>query len=88
MTIVSTADLLAILPELLVMTGGCLLLVLDPSTPQHRKDWLTYLSLAILGAAFVVSYWYMGAFAVAPRPASTQIDSESPPTRPPPYVAR
>src|SRR5207245_150240 len=30
MTVVSTADLLAILPELLVMTGGCLLLVLAP----------------------------------------------------------
>jgi NADH-quinone oxidoreductase subunit N len=65
MTVVSTADLLAILPELLVITGGCLLLVLAPLTPQHRKEWLTYLSLATLGAAFVVSYWFTG----APRPA-------------------
>jgi NADH-quinone oxidoreductase subunit N len=64
-TVVSTADLLAILPELLVVTGGCLLLVLDPLTPQHRKEWLTYLSLATLGAAFVVSYSFTG----APRPA-------------------
>src|SRR3989442_834239 len=69
MTVVSTADLLAILPELLVMTGGCLLLVLAPLTPPHRKEWLTYLSLATLGAAFVVSYWFMGAFAGVPRPA-------------------
>jgi len=69
MTVVSTADLLAILPELLVMTGGCLLLVLAPLTPPHRKEWLTYLSLATLGAAFVVSYWFMGAFTGAPRPA-------------------
>jgi NADH-quinone oxidoreductase subunit N len=67
MTVVSTADLVAILPELLVITGGCLLLVLDPLTPQHRKDWLTYLSLASLGAAFVVGYWFMGAYTVSPR---------------------
>src|SRR5438132_14111042 len=69
MTVVSTADLLAILPELLVMTGGCLVLVLDPLTPQHRKEWLTYLSLATLGVAFVVGYWFMGSFRGAPRPA-------------------
>src|SRR2546422_183486 len=69
MTVVSTADLLATLPELLVMTGGCLVLVLDPLTPQHRKEWLTYLSLATLGVAFVVGYWFMGSFRGAPRPA-------------------
>jgi len=69
MTVVSTADLLAILPELLVMTGACLVLVLDPLTPQHRKEWLTYLSLATLGVAFVVGYWFMGSFRGAPRPA-------------------
>src|SRR3989449_6149444 len=69
MTVVSTADLLAILPELLVMTGGCLVLVLDPLTPQHRKEWLTYLSLATLGVAFVVGYWFMGSFTGAPRTA-------------------
>jgi NADH-quinone oxidoreductase subunit N len=69
MTFVSTADLLAILPELLVMAGGCLVLVLDPLTPQDRKDWLAYFSLGTLGAAFVVSYWFMGAFTGLPRPA-------------------
>src|SRR5438034_131138 len=69
MTVVSTADLLAILPELLVMTGGCLLLVLDPLTPQHRKDWLAFLGLATLGAAFVVGYWLKGSFTGTPRPA-------------------
>jgi NADH-quinone oxidoreductase subunit N len=68
-TFVSTADLLAILPELLVMAGGCLVLVLDPLTPQDRKDWLAYFSLGTLGAAFVVSYWFMGAFTGLPRPA-------------------
>ena len=61
MTFVSTADLLAILPELLVMAGGCLVLVLDPLTARDRKDWLAYFSLAVLGAAFVVGYWFLGA---------------------------
>src|SRR3989442_12845086 len=51
------------------MTGACLLLVLATLTPPHRKEWLTYLSLATLGAALVVSYWFMGAFTGAPRPA-------------------
>ncbi|MEK9172211.1 MAG: NADH-quinone oxidoreductase subunit N, partial [Nitrospirota bacterium] len=69
MTFVSTADLLAILPELLVMAGGCLVLVLDPLTSKDRKDWLAYFSLAVLGAAFVVGYWFMGALTGSPRPA-------------------
>src|SRR2546422_11367093 len=38
-------------------------------SPQHRKEWLTYLSLATLGVAFVVGYWFMGSFRGAPRPA-------------------
>ena len=69
MTFVSTADLLAILPELLVMAGGCLVLVLDPLTPKDRKDWLAYLSLAALAAAFVVGYTLMGPFTGFPRRA-------------------
>ena len=60
MTIVTPGDLLAILPELLVMTAGCLVLILDPLTAGDRKDRLAYLSLATLGAAFVASYWFMG----------------------------
>jgi NADH-quinone oxidoreductase subunit N len=67
MTFVSTADLLAILPELLVMAGGCLVLVLDPLTSKDRKDWLAYFSLAVLGVAFVVGYWFMGALTGSPR---------------------
>jgi NADH-quinone oxidoreductase subunit N len=69
MTFVSTADLLAILPELLVMTAGCLVLVLDPLTPKNRKDWLAYLSLAALAAAFVVSYMLFGPLTGFPRRA-------------------
>ena len=55
MTFFSTADLLAILPELLVMTAGCLVLVLEPLTPEARKDWLIYFSLATLGVAFIAA---------------------------------
>jgi len=69
MTFVSTADLLAILPELLVMTAGCLVLVLDPLTPKDRKDWLAYVSLAALATAFVVSYVLMGPLTGFPRRA-------------------
>lgn len=60
MTVVSPGDLLAILPELLVMAAGCLVLVLDPLTPPDRKDRLAYFSLGALGVAFMVSYWFMG----------------------------
>ncbi len=65
---VSTADLLAILPELLVMAGGCAVLVLAPLTSHDRKDWLAYFSLAVLGAAFVVGYWFLGPLTGLPRP--------------------
>jgi NADH-quinone oxidoreductase subunit N len=59
MIVFSPSELLAILPELIVMTAGCLVLVLDPLTSAARKKWLVYLSLASLGAAFVVAYWFM-----------------------------
>lgn len=68
MTFVSTADLLAILPELMVMAGGCLVLVLAPVISEARKEWVAYLSLAVLSAAFVVSYWFMGPLIGSPRP--------------------
>jgi len=34
------ADLVTILPELIVVSVACLLFVLDPVTPSHRKDLL------------------------------------------------
>ena len=34
------ADLVTILPEIIVVSVACLLLVLDPITPSHRKDLL------------------------------------------------
>jgi NADH-quinone oxidoreductase subunit N len=44
----SGADLLAILPELIVVTAACLVLALDPITPSSRKDLLAWLSLGAL----------------------------------------
>jgi NADH-quinone oxidoreductase subunit N len=42
------ADLLVILPELIVVAAACLVLVLDPITPFSRKDLLAWLSLGAL----------------------------------------
>ena len=44
----SVADLLGVLPEVIVMTAACLVLVLDPITTPARKDTLAWLSLAAL----------------------------------------
>jgi NADH-quinone oxidoreductase subunit N len=59
-TVFVASDLLAILPELVVMTAACLVLVLDPLTAESRKKWLFYFSLGSLGVAFVVAYWFVG----------------------------
>lgn len=45
---VSAQDVLLILPELLVITAACLVLVLDPITHPSKKDGLAWLSLATL----------------------------------------
>ena len=42
------ADLLVILPELIVVGAACLLLVLEPLTPPSRKELLAWLSLGAL----------------------------------------
>ncbi|CAI4030476.1 NADH-quinone oxidoreductase subunit N 2 [Nitrospira tepida] len=44
----SVADLLGVLPELIVVAAACLVLVLDPITAPSRKDTLAWLSLAAL----------------------------------------
>ncbi|MCC2640886.1 MAG: nuoN [Nitrospira sp.] len=41
-------DLFAILPELVVIGAACLILVLDPILPAHRKDLLAWLTLGAL----------------------------------------
>src|SRR5437868_3993942 len=42
------ADLLALLPELIVVVTACLVIVLDPITPASRRDLLAWLSVGAL----------------------------------------
>ncbi|MEO8327866.1 MAG: NADH-quinone oxidoreductase subunit N, partial [Nitrospirota bacterium] len=49
------ADIVLILPELLVVGMACLILVLDPITPAHKKDFLAWMSLGILVVCSVVT---------------------------------
>lgn len=42
------ADLIVILPELVVVAAACLVLILDPVTPRSRKELLAWLSLGSL----------------------------------------
>lgn len=42
------SDILAVLPELLVIGAACLILIVDPLTPSSRKDWLAWLSVGTL----------------------------------------
>jgi NADH-quinone oxidoreductase subunit N len=48
---ITAADLTAVLPELIVSAGACLLLLVDLVLPKPARDWLAYLSLVILAAA-------------------------------------
>jgi NADH-quinone oxidoreductase subunit N len=52
-------DLLLILPELLIVSMACLLLVLDPITPPAKKDLLAWASLGTLVLSSIV---IMGSF--------------------------
>ena len=42
------ADLLALLPELIVAVTACLVIALDPITPVSRRDLLAWLSVGAL----------------------------------------
>lgn len=53
-------DLLAILPELIVVGAACLILALDPITPSHKKDWLAWLALGALVLCIGVTASQMG----------------------------
>ena len=53
------ADLVTILPELLVVGMACLILVLDPITPDTKKDLLAWMSFGIVVVCSVVT---MGGF--------------------------
>ena len=49
------ADLVTILPELLVVGMACLILVLDPITPDTKKDLLAWMSLGIVVVCSMVT---------------------------------
>ena len=49
------ADLVTILPELLIVGIACLVLILDPITPSVKKDFLAWISLGMLGICAVVT---------------------------------
>ncbi|MBI5853923.1 MAG: NADH-quinone oxidoreductase subunit N [Nitrospirae bacterium] len=53
------SDILAVLPELLVVGAACLVLVLDPILPSSRKDWLAWLSIAALVLCTLVTAAHM-----------------------------
>jgi len=54
------ADLVTILPELLVVFAACVLLVLDPITPASKKDFLAWMCLGTLVVCFFVTAAGMG----------------------------
>ncbi len=58
-------DLIAIIPELIVATVACLVLVLDPITPPSRTHWLAWLSVASLVACFGITVSRMDATVTA-----------------------
>ena len=57
--IIPLADLLTILPELLVAGTACILLVLDPLTPSSKKDGLAWMSLGTLVLCFLVTVGHL-----------------------------
>ncbi|HEX9741224.1 MAG TPA: NADH-quinone oxidoreductase subunit N [Nitrospiraceae bacterium] len=54
------SDIVAILPELIVIGAACLVLALDPITPPSRKDWLAWFSVAALAACAHLTISRMG----------------------------
>lgn len=54
------SDLMAILPELIIVAAACLVLVLDPIMPASKKDALAWLSLSALAICLGVTASQMG----------------------------
>ncbi|WP_447973604.1 NADH-quinone oxidoreductase subunit N [Nitrospira sp. Kam-Ns4a] len=54
------ADILAVLPELIVVTAACLVLGLDPVLAPARKGWLAWLSLGALVLCLGLTSGQMG----------------------------
>ncbi|MDH5698934.1 MAG: NADH-quinone oxidoreductase subunit L, partial [Nitrospirota bacterium] len=59
------ADLVVILPELLIVGMACLILVLDPITPANKKDFLAWMSLGVVLVCSVVTASGFGARVMA-----------------------
>ena len=59
------ADLVTILPELLIVGMACLILVLDPITPTGKKDFLAWMSLGVLGVCALITMGDFGESTVA-----------------------
>jgi NADH-quinone oxidoreductase subunit N len=51
------ADLLALLPELIVVITACLVIALDPITSVSRRDLLAWLSMGALALCLVLTGW-------------------------------
>ncbi len=51
------ADLLALLPELIVVVTACLVIALDPITPASRRDLLAWLSVGALALCLGLTGW-------------------------------
>ncbi|MEX0829511.1 MAG: NADH-quinone oxidoreductase subunit N [Nitrospirales bacterium] len=59
------ADLVTILPELLIVGIACLILVLDPITSTAKKDLLAWMSLGVLGICALITMGDFGETTVA-----------------------
>jgi len=51
------ADLLALLPELVVVVAACLVIALDPITPASRRDLLAWLSVGAIALCLGLTGW-------------------------------
>ena len=54
----SGADLLLLLPEIILTTWLCVVLAVDSVWPQLRKDRLAYLSVGGLAVVLVTLFWF------------------------------
>jgi NADH-quinone oxidoreductase subunit N len=53
------ADLLALLPELIIVVTACLVIVLDPITSFARRDLLAWLSIGALALCLALTGWQL-----------------------------
>lgn len=54
------SDIMAVLPELIVVAAACLVVGLDPITPPSKKTWLAWLSLGSLMLCVPITISQMG----------------------------